>query len=699
MKNNKSNTTGQTKEVEKINLERHDFTLQRLDAKREKALELAINEVGISKTEFPKHRVKFKTEYKYKKTPLFLTNSNDKEDTYQINNGVLGFLLSAIDFSFVRDILAPKYSKYGNPECYDPTSLFLFSLAYSFHQYSKQLHFYRLLSGKSGYAKQIKELLGFVNPDDNEKTSTYNKVKKDSQIKDEIEKSKEAFPSLSVISEFVRDKLTPDVMTKIFAVINAFFIHWLNLQDVRFRITFGDGCAFADQSRYRGCNKYDVNLCSKAIFNLKDFGADLRRQLSETPDKLKFNTDFSFSIQCPFKAKWEKEVDKGKSSPSFQIFKYKFIKVNEPYYQSTPNSNDVKEVIPYILGITDILNKYSCKMEISNCKIYSIVDEQNCSIYCPKIPSDNASRMSVKRSNINSSEKVFIFGYNLIILSAFYPMLNLELPIAFVVIEGNADEGKKVETLIKQLKELRKLKQGEMKVTILDSKYDEDENYLNIRNNGSIPVIDYNLRGETFPKEIKATDNRKIFITKNFLPLCPKGIEMKPNGHENKSNRNCYSCSFECSNYLLNPHTDCSYLKNHSPFETKIKVYPDSRDMIEVVRSSETHSKLKSIRSGSERLNANGKELGLHSKKYMCANTNRAKGGFFSIAILTKKVYNFIINNQVIFNETKNNLNNRTFADYLFDPIHPLLQKYFIDIYKTTTISVPIEPSRSPPKK
>jgi hypothetical protein len=325
-------------------------------------------------------------------------------------------------------------------------------------------------------------------------------------------------------------------------------------------------------------------------------------------------------------------------------------------------------------------------MIISNCLDLSFTGEHNCVIQCPKIPSDFASKMYV-RNGIVEDTKTFIFGYNLILLVAYYPMIDLELPVAYLVIEGNADEGKQINSLInEQLKIFRNFKKGELKVFIGDSKFDIEENYESIRQEGGVPLIDYNPRNETFPKEIKSADGKTVNLSKNLLPLCPQGVETSPNGYDQASHRVDFSCNKNCDKYLLNPHPDCPYLNQGKEYRVKIKVYIDNRAILEIPRTSATYKALYSLRSGNERLNSIGKNLGLKSKLFLKYQTNLAKGGLVAIGILTKKVYLFLLNNQLTINDIKAGWKNK--YDSLFPAMNPLLERFFPPQYRGVPIAV-----------
>lgn len=271
--------------------------------------------------------------------------------------------------------------------------------------------------------------------------------------------------------------------------------------------------------------------------------------------------------------------------------------------------------------------------------IDSFPSSNSCVLKCPKVPFDGASRFSVKRSKLDPDDKEFIFGYNLILLVVQLPMLQLELPIAYTIIEGNALEGNQIKSIIEeQLKKFRNLKKGEIKIIGTDSRFDIVENYEYSRSIGAKPVIDYNPRNESFPKFIKESNGTSIKLSKRFLPFAHCNLEMTPDGYDENTSYTKYRCAFACQNYLKNPCPNCKYLSNHKQQRISLKVSPSERAILEIPRNSPTYKALYSLRTGNERLNSIAENLGISSKRYLKPQTNRAKGGLVAIAILTKKI-------------------------------------------------------------
>jgi len=78
------------------------------------------------------------------------------------------------------------------------------------------------------------------------------------------------------------------------------------------------------------------------------------------------------------------------------------------------------------------------------------------------------------------------------------PHLGIELPVAVNNIAGNAEEGK---YLVINREQIRAHHDCKTAVDLADSKYDIINNYNYIRDQGSIPIIDYNQRNEKLSRD------------------------------------------------------------------------------------------------------------------------------------------------------------------------------------------------------
>lgn len=133
----------------------------------------------------------------------------------------------------------------------------------------------------------MRHQLGFdiTDPDKEQNQSAYKKLEKDIELQNKAGIKNNKLPALSVVCEFIKDKLYPHINT-IFNVIHSFFIRWLSLSDVRFTISGIDDSSFPGQSVYKGCNQYDDN-CHHISINLKDWGADLRKKTLRNSSRVK----------------------------------------------------------------------------------------------------------------------------------------------------------------------------------------------------------------------------------------------------------------------------------------------------------------------------------------------------------------------------------------------------------------------------
>jgi hypothetical protein len=155
------------------------------------------------------------------------------------------------------------------------------------------------------------------------------------------------------------------------------------------------------------------------------------------------------------------------------------------------------------------------------------------------MPSDLDARIGVRRNPQNPDRTEKIFGFNAIIDTSIELELGIELPVACTVIAGNGEEGRHFIT--------NKIQIGNhhgkaSKLHLADAKYDEIKNYQFSRNQGAIPIIDYNPRSENLsPEALK----ERGYNQKGW-PYAPCGLLTHPNGFDASSQRASFSCRRQC---------------------------------------------------------------------------------------------------------------------------------------------------------
>ena len=281
-------------------------------------------------------------------------------------------------------------------------------------------------------------------------------------------------------------------------------------------------------------------------------------------------------------------------------------------------------------------------------------DDGTITISCPKLPKDTDARIGVRRDPKNSDKLQKIFGYNLVLSTSVELNLQIEArPVAVTNISGNAEEGSQ---LVKNKEQIHNHHQCQVKIDILDAKYDIINNYKYIRGEGSIPVIDYNVRNEKLSKQ----DLLNRGYDQNGWPFAPCGLLTRPNGFDKKHQRLTFCCFKQCLKLRpkamenLNVHYNiamCPHIKNQTGFSKHMYVKEHPRLVNEIPRGSKRYKTIKKIRSASERANSTMKEDQKILDKPRVMNRPRANvlAQMAAIALLLKRALSFIIRTTNLF--------------------------------------------------
>jgi hypothetical protein len=272
---------------------------------------------------------------------------------------------------------------------------------------------------------------------------------------------------------------------------------------------------------------------------------------------------------------------------------------------------------------------------------------------CPKIPKDTDARIGVRRDPQNANRKQKIYGYNLVLSTSVELDLKLELPVAATNISGNGEEGKKIITNAKQINAHHSC---QIKIDIADAKYDITKNYAFLRNNGSIPIIDYNRRRENITS--KALRNRGY--DQNGWPYAPCGIPTRPNGFDTKHKRHTFCCFKQCLDLkatgIRNIHKNydigaCEYVKNRNGFSKHTYIKDNPRLINEIPRGTKRFKSIQRYRSASERANSTIKEDLRIIDKPIVYNKERADilSQIAAIVLLLKRAFTFIAKISILF--------------------------------------------------
>jgi hypothetical protein len=307
-----------------------------------------------------------------------------------------------------------------------------------------------------------------------------------------------------------------------------------------------------------------------------------------------------------------------------------------------------------LLGVKEQLDKQGLCLEIIRSKIFEVApDLDRVTLRCPKIPTDTDARIGVRNDPKNSARKQKIFGYNMVLSTSVELDLKLELPVAVVNMAGNGKEGGKIITLAKQIRAHHDCRP---KIDIADAKYDNTDNYTFLRENGSIPIIDYNVRREN----LTAKALRERGYDRNGWPYAPCDMPTRPNGFDATRQRLTFCCMKQCLNLkapgirnLDNTYDigSCEHLNKTCGYTTHSSVEEHPRLLNEIPRGTRRYSTIKRCRSASERSNSTVKETLHILEKPIVYNKVRADilVQIATIALLLYRAFAFIVKISVLF--------------------------------------------------
>jgi len=98
---------------------------------------------------------------------------------------------------------------------------------------------------------------------------------------------------------------------------------------------------------------------------------------------------------------------------------------------------------------------------------------------------------------------------------------------------------------------------------LLDSAHDAEAIYSLMEHQNVEPFIDLNCRSK---KNLKTGSDIKI--SPNGIPICHIGLEMKPNGHDHRQNRDKWRCPLSCGikNSCASPCSKAKYGRTYHTF-------------------------------------------------------------------------------------------------------------------------------------
>ena len=541
--------------------------------------------------------------YEFKKRFIKIMPNGD------IQGGYAKMIISLIDFSFIRSLVAHRYSIKG-PPCYDPPSLFLIDL-------------FRYLDGFQNMS-QFLELLR-----DKDRGRAYRKY---------AGISMDNIPCEGTFSNF-RARLGENLYNEIFHVLVRIF-HQLEM--ISFKILAHDGTLYPTWARYKGCTYFCEQCDSITVENIIE---KVRSRILYRLNNLANNnlgSEIRVKAPCPSDRFPEKDK-KGKEikRPKIELFACKLAFADGELSEEQKNT-------AILFGVEEELRKQNLCIQTTRSNVSAInFGDGSITISCPKLPKDTNARIGVRRNPQNPNKKEKIFGYNLVLSTSVEVHLKIELPVAVTNIAGNADEGSQI---IQNKEQVHNHHQAGIKIDIADAKYDIINNYEYIRGRGSIPIIDYNRRRENLSKT--AILNRGY--DQNGWPFAPCGLLARPNGFDQKHQRLTFCCFKQClklrqtaikdlqERYDI---TQCPHIHNRNGFAKHMYVKEYPRLVNEIPRGSKRYNTIKKMRSASERANSTVKEdiKILEKPRVIAGFRANILGQMAGITLLLKRAFSFIV--------------------------------------------------------
>jgi hypothetical protein len=574
---------------------------------------------------FPKPRCFWLSEYAYKRRYIKIHPDG------RIAGGLSRFVTSLVDFSFIRSIVAHKYKPLGC--AYDPVSLFLLELFRYLEKYPSM----------SDFVKTIR---------DREKGKHYRLY---AGIK---------YPHWPCEGTFtnLKDRLGEDLYNQILHVLVeiAELLSFLS-----YKIIATDGTLFPTNARYKGCT-YFCDECKSIKF--RGIIENLRQRILyrlNNPEKIVPGKEIRVKVPCP-SSNFPDDVKR----PNVEVLTL-FLKEVDPEQPSVFNRIFVLEKELHEARL-DLMVKRGV---ITRIEMGESISSDAFFFQCPKLPADMDARIGVRRDPQNPNRKQKIFGFNAVIDTAIEMDLGLELPVACSTLAGNAHEGKHY---IVNREQILQHHEKTSKIDLADAKYDEHDNFAFSRSHGAIPIIDYNPRNE----KITAAALKERGYDRNGWPYGPCGVLTRPNGFDFNCQRASFTCRRQCVKSkdpaIVRYSQDCHYWINYHGFTKHMSVQKFPRLITEVIRGTDRHQKLKTLRSAAERTNATAKEDFRILAKPKVRGLGHA--GILSqmavIVVLLKRIACFII--KVTLALRKKNQNNK--SPPLFFVPGPSVPKFILNL-------------------
>jgi hypothetical protein len=529
-------------------------------------------------TPFPKAPSRWLSHYRFTPRPLALTQEGD------IDGGLSWLIGATIDFSFTRAICAPNYGTRGGL-CHDPASLVVLEVAAKVDRYPDYASFCGDLH-QHEKGRRYRELAGLHH----------------------------AIPGEDALSNF-RHRVGAEAIDVTMAVVVELF---RTFGLIKGDLLSTDGQLEPSYSRYKGCT-YACQGCQQIRLDAAD-QQELARQLHSGAQRLQL------TCPCPEVVAKVRQATSKQGQPTAP--KVALREIDDVAKEHV--SHQDRQQVATLLGLPEdqvpALRLKWCRLR-QNPRGELLAG-------CPKVPSDCKAKVGDHIDTKEPAKKERIFGYLHQQTTAINQELGLELPLGTSTSPANADEGTHCIAHRAALALPVVPGQGQLG----DAAYDVTATYQWSREQGGIPVFDYNPRRE----DLSAEALLERGYDQHGTPSAPCGRLCRANGYDYQANSRQYVCGKPCS---TTEQKRCPHGHGVRGYSHRMTFRDHPRLIGPIQRGTPAWQHLYGARTASERTNSYDQDVigGGRPLRMRGLHAFRFAGAIRTLAQLLRRALNFVL--------------------------------------------------------
>ena len=493
-------------------------------------------------TPFPKPASRWISRYQFHPRPITFTDKGAVE-------GGLSWLVGAtIDFSFTRSLCAGTYGARGG-RCFDPASLLFLEVAASVDGYPDYATFCVDLE-QADKGRSYRELAGLD----------------------------AAIPGQDSFSNF-RKRVGHSIIDQTTAIMVQLFTDFGLIQG---KILSTDGQLEPTHSRFKGC-AYACPDCQELPID-EASRHELAEQLQSGSQRLE--------MLCPF----PEVVDKVRQATA-KTGAPKDPKVALLEVEPLPPDQTSSKSHPQLAALLGVPQDQLPPVRLKWSHL-SLSPSGELRASCPKVPSDLDAGVGYHVDTKNPGKKERVFGYLHLKTTDRHPVFTLELPLGNSTYAAGADEG--TEFIGHRAALAMPVVPGQ--VQLADSATDVIANYHWVRDQGGIPVFDYNRRNEHLDPE--SLLNRGY--DQHGTPYAPCGRLCRSNGYDYQAESRQYVCGLPCP---PEEQQHCPHRYGVLGYSHRMSFKDHPRLIGPIQRGTPAWQRFYAMRSASERTNSYDQEV------------------------------------------------------------------------------------------